>query len=806
MKFNIRSRFKQPPRLGLRPLFIGLVGAIVAIAGAQGSHQIRGVVFDDANGNGAWDRSEPVIPNQQVHLQGAPEDIVATNAEGLFTFRDVPSGSYFLTSPTPLAEMTCPANGKGYFVKAPGNATTFFKIGFHKKCIGIPKLGSVIQPTATPGCFTWDLTFKNLTNYPIWEISFNPTGPTQVYPLNNPSSINHVSLGSPLAPGATTTLHLAICNVSFGQALGIPVVVWGREMNQCCETKIKVNLPEMSCFRIYEQKLTCRSASSFGWQFCLQNLSGKNANAVYFGGIRDASGLLIGTVNPSAVTGISLPNLGSYCFNVTLNGVPASSVVFIDLLLYRNSELCCVQKVVLRLPQCGVAICCPGEDHSRKPTYEDPRWAAFRDSVAVITCGNNTLANPSSIDDPALAILDLDHYQTTPPILGDQWNRSSAMYHGPPTASFDLWTQRNLGTIFGETIDSRGNIYVCHFGMYYNDQPGTPNGRVAEKGAIATRFGAVLRIDANTGLIYPFAYLPNNQTTRPGLGNITYDYDHDQLLVSNLEDGLIYRMKAYNPSVGVQPPIATWPVGTYFSPWSGEVPNMVNPNGVAPAPGRRVFGIQYHCGRLYYAKWSENYNQQNSSLSNEIWSVPLGTTGNFTAATPLFVVSEPPSYGSEQNPVSDISFASDGTMGVAEMTIQADGNQFRMWSHFSGGYEYRCVNGIWTPVMNFNLGGGSSYPWSTATNSNGGLDYDYWPFDGARTWFTGAGLNQCATLPPIGSNYCSNLAYGLAGFPKAGGDSWLKAPLGDTIIIDYDNKGGCQAKRFFGDVEIPQLQ
>ena len=109
------------------------------------------------------------------------------------------------------------------------------------------------------------------------------------------------------------------------------------------------------------------------------------------------------------------------------------------------------------------------------------------------------------------------------------------------------WTTDSLGLVFGLTLDRYGNIYVTHTSCY--NYP--PSDNVGFGGP-----GAIYRIDAVTGFVSLFARLPNHKDPAvspgvdafPGLGNITYDCDHDQFFVSDIEDGRIYRLKSTNPS------------------------------------------------------------------------------------------------------------------------------------------------------------------------------------------------------------------------------------------------------------------
>ncbi len=401
----------------------------------------------------------------------------------------------------------------------------------------------------------------------------------------------------------------------------------------------------------------------------------------------------------------------------------------------------------------------------KKPHFEDPAYATvFTGQVAVATC----FADLET--DAVLVVEDLKN-QATAPL---NTNYAPPAYHGPASS----WTKNNLGDIFGLTFDDFGNIYVTATTAYGTDT--YPAGGTAMD---------IYKIDGGSGAITLFKALPQSPATLPGagLGNIAYDGTHKNFYVSNIDDGLIYRLDLSGNT------LSTWDHGVNLPtayPPSLAIPD--DPKTPFTALGRRVWGLQAHNNRLYYAVWWEDAGRPNAVHANEIWSVALSSSGNFVLGTDQLEVSMPADVfldgvvSNYSNPVSDISFGPTGTMLLAERTMADDTTPD---AHEARALEYMLSGISWIPTTSvFSIGvPGVSFgfpPLNVGASSAGGTDYDFGA--GGRAWVTGDALQ----LSPVN-------IYGLQGLPASGGS------ILDSILIDLNGVVSQQNKTQIGDVEIP---
>jgi hypothetical protein len=401
------------------------------------------------------------------------------------------------------------------------------------------------------------------------------------------------------------------------------------------------------------------------------------------------------------------------------------------------------------------------------PALRDTAYASFASgSVAVATCWADSTLGPSAY---VLAIVDLDSPPYPPcnnPSNTNADNWLAPMYH------YKAWTADSLGAIFGLTLDKFGNIFVTHTSAYEVYLGGVGD-NVGIGGA-----GAVYRIDAVTGAVSVFAQLPNYndpsvtpvQESFPGLGNITYDCNHNQFFVSNLEDGKIYRLIASGANNGSPAVVQPNPFD-YGAPDPG-----ISSPGWAPL-GERVWGVQWHANRVYYGVWAQDAS--GIAGPNIIRSVALLPSGDFDPPTDRFEVTLPPVNGyPTSQPASDISFAADGRMLVGErgMVSRTQPNP-----HSSEDLEFKCVNGEW--VSSGNIFDTGMLPVSDPASSAGGVDYDRGPCQ--LVWQTGDYLDCCPFL-----------IYGLQGTRASGGGP------ANSILIDLNGLSDGN-KTQIGDVEVP---
>jgi hypothetical protein len=396
---------------------------------------------------------------------------------------------------------------------------------------------------------------------------------------------------------------------------------------------------------------------------------------------------------------------------------------------------------------CTTAIdpCC-----AARPAYSDPQY----------TFGGDVLVATRQTEPGTGAVVTI--FDITQPYTGDGVNFASVVrYHGPG----DSWNDTNLGSVFGLTIDAYGNIFVCQTTCYGLDPVG-PGGN-----------GAVYRIAGGTGAIGTFVNLPN--VSGVGLGNISYDCEHDQFFVTDEEDGKIYRVKAATTN---------GPTATIQESFDPSLPDDGTP-GYAPL-GERLWGVQWHAGRVYYGVWSQNCNET-TGPPNSVRSVALDGSGAFIPGSDQLEIVVPPHVNNYSHPVSDITFSPRGTMLLAERSMSGPSSPA---AHESRLLEYVCQNGAWVPNPNpYVLGVAATCCCSgiagNGTNSAGGVDCDFAAYSPTtpfgRVWGTSDAINGSLTV------------YGIQGLPPGGGTPAASA------WVDFDGSTSGSEKTAMGDVEVP---
>ena len=310
-----------------------------------------------------------------------------------------------------------------------------------------------------------------------------------------------------------------------------------------------------------------------------------------------------------------------------------------------------------------------------------------------------------------------------------------------------------MGQVFGLALDNEGDIFTTASSVYGNFNTGSTKSLLG---------GLVYRIDHLTGLVTPFitassvpTYASGDQMPNMngvGLGNIAFDAVHQQLLVTNFEDGKIYRLKGVSNPTGT---IAAPPYGPFDHPCLiGAAPDSCGKGdegtagfadagflgaGTITQPctaanpqcnwSRRLWAISVQVQgtsvRVYFSVWAQDqYRSSGARLSstapvntrntpNKIWSVALTATGDFDPTTlrdettnsasplaiPFLTTPHSPSTGVGSlagsnspgwtNPISDIQFSSTGNMLVAERT---------WWAPFNG--DYGSLSGTWPSGVN----------------------------------------------------------------------------------------------------------
>lgn len=415
---------------------------------------------------------------------------------------------------------------------------------------------------------------------------------------------------------------------------------------------------------------------------------------------------------------------------------------------------------------------CCGE----KPRYDDDTYSTtFTGQVAV---GTGYARNLTGNDSIVLRIFDLKNQASAPLST----NYQPPVFSGP-TVPPRPWNKEYLGNIFGLTLDDLGNIYVSATSCYNTDYfpSGADGGEIYKIGAASG-----LKI-AGTGPNNAWVHLPSpvGPLGSPALGNINFDCEHDNFYASDMFNGYIYRIDR-NGSV-----LTHWDHGANLSP------PIIDPQPHEAGftrLGRRIWGLQAHCGRLYYAVWWEDSGRPDANHDNEIWSVALDATGDFIAGSQQLEVTMPPVTGPQplptapySNPVSDISFGPTGVMLLTERAMQNDTTTVADGS--SRAVECYLAAGSWSCNSTKYKVGLSAPPGLPGTSAGGG-DYDFG--GGGRTWVTGDDLHvNFNPFPPF--VYID----GLQGLPSSGGN------VGSSILIDENNVTSVSNATEIGDVEIP---
>lgn len=243
--------------------------------------------------------------------------------------------------------------------------------------------------------------------------------------------------------------------------------------------------------------------------------------------------------------------------------------------------------------------------------------------------------------------------------------------------------------------------------------------------------GSIYVVDGASGAVNLLANvtLDGVPNPGPGLGAIAYDAAHKQLFVSDLYTGMIHRIGTDGADLGRLDHGVTVRTQAQLQPVAFDARvrmNITSPSfqvndprtwGFAPAP-RQVWAVAVHQSRLYYSVQE----------GPQIWSVGIGTDGAFMDDARLeVVVSDYPG----PYPVTDITFASDGAMVLAQRS--AFGAGFYEYTGFTQGGEPRVLRytmkqpndppspGLWrSEAAEYSVGFAG-----TMRNANGGVAFGY---------------------------------------------------------------------------------
>jgi gliding motility-associated-like protein len=354
--------------------------------------------------------------------------------------------------------------------------------------------------------------------------------------------------------------------------------------------------------------------------------------------------------------------------------------------------------------------------------------------------------------------------------LGQNWQPT---FYIPSDANiYAQWEGTYMGDVFGIAIDDQKNAYFaasCSFSPFNSGSAGS---------------GGVYKMNAGDWSISTFITTGNGNNQIPnqnvGLGNICFDKWHNQLLITNFEDGKIYRYDMQGNFL------------SSFDPFNTDDGSAGLPGLNEAIWGINVFGTDATNVRVYFSRWGDD-----TPIS--VWSIDLDSNGEFIGEE-SFCLNIPNS--NTDIPISDITFSADGKMYVCENTIKkyTEFNFFENMAHQSMVFEYSLIGDSWIKTQNYFVGN-----YSINRNSTGGVALGnrqtkngieceglVWT-TGDALKFNGQNINEFDT----------ETVYGVAGMPINGNTE--ENVITTSIYIDTDlfGDGGLGEKKFFmGDIEI----
>jgi len=379
------------------------------------------------------------------------------------------------------------------------------------------------------------------------------------------------------------------------------------------------------------------------------------------------------------------------------------------------------------------------------------------------------LSNNNPTSDPegfVLAVFDTRDPLSEGAVPGALWRTDSLdpingpfyRYHG------DQMRAKVLGEVFGVCVsrENAPDIWVTGTSAYAADALSWDNG-IAPNNTLSAgaQLGRVYRIDNASGNpvdVVSINNLPISGGGRPAeLGNICWHRSGDGgewVYVSNLNDGLIYRLEAQN----LQGSQLTFDHGIDARPLEGLVPVPDDPATEVTSRDRVIWGLQVHQNenRLYYSVFN------GTSAPCEIWSVELdATTGAFLPATARLDITVPfsPQY---RAPIASLQFNADESRlfaaerGHSQLGINgAHNDRILEWEFDSSGPSWNLVPEI-TPTPTFKYHLGSSFG---GQNAAGGVQPDcqgnVWVTGNFYTGTTAGAAIYGAQRIPAGGNFAS---------------------------------------------------
>ena len=341
--------------------------------------------------------------------------------------------------------------------------------------------------------------------------------------------------------------------------------------------------------------------------------------------------------------------------------------------------------------------------------------------------------------------------------LGSNWNTN---FYIPNSNIYNQWKQ--IGTVFGVAIDNEKNIYLSASAISFNDNTIGPAG-----------YAGVYKVDKDDWSISNFIETGNNTNEIPnsglGIGNICFNKFHNQLLLTNLEDGKIYRYDLDGNLLSTFDPFQDDDGSTGFAGY-GDGIWAIN-----------IFGNDPTNTKVYFSRIVESIQSQ-SSESCSIWYVELDENGEFSGDE-VYCFSLP---SGTPNTVTDLILDAEMNMYLAERAqndfILGSGYQ----THSSRAFRYEYVNQNWNLAEQYYVG-----TYNSGDNSVGGVALGDKNLDGSiecqeYAWFTG--------------DYLTNSGdYGAIGIPQNSGNT-----INNSLIVGVNNgsSGYPLSKGYYGDIEI----
>lgn len=369
---------------------------------------------------------------------------------------------------------------------------------------------------------------------------------------------------------------------------------------------------------------------------------------------------------------------------------------------------------------------------------------------------------------------------------------------------------REIGQVFGVALDNGTppNIYAAAssvFGLQIAKRVGEDSFRRLKTGTEGAEWmpgqfgpdgdaGTIWRIDGVSGKVTKFATIGRDGVSNsgPGIGNITFAPDLDLLFASDLDTGLIHAIDLTGEV------IAQFDHGTEGRPRANLTPvaddgrraDITSPQFDVEdpetwgytQPERRIWGLAFRDGRLYYAIWA----------NSEIWSVSVGKDGSFgkDARREFTVPSNVRPF-----PVASLAFDGEGRLYAAErgeIRARFDYEAFTVPRRSRVLRFERQADGRWSPEpVEFPIG----FP-ATYQNASGGVAlgpaYDNTGKFRPRScwgtvWATGDSLRQSATDAEKLAASGELAVDGAQGFSASLSPDDNRPPL-RSYFIDFDRK------------------